>query len=164
MPHTHVLHKCTFRKCAKLSKNCYHVPFQIVTINCHITNLCICRQDLFLQLYENGFLSKDSVEQLHCENCDRYLADRFVEGTCPRCAYEDARGDQCDGCGHLVNATELISPRCKICQKMPLVTKSEQFFLELPRVSSYLLTSNKILNDSAVIYQLSVIYKLTVAV
>jgi len=125
---------------------------------------CRISQDLFLQLYENGFLSKDSVEQLHCENCDRYLADRFVEGTCPRCAYEDARGDQCDGCGHLVNATELISPRCKICQKMPLVTKSEQFFLELPKVSSYLLMSNKIFNGSAVIYQHSVIYKLNVAV
>jgi len=110
-------------------------------------------QDLFLQLYENGFLSKDSVEQLHCENCDRYLADRFVEGTCPRCAYKDARGDQCDGCGHLVNATELISPRCKICQKMPFVTKSEQFFLELPKVSGHLLMSCKILNDSTVIYQ-----------
>lgn len=103
--------------------------------------ICICyriSQDLFLQLYENGFLSKESVEQLLCENCDRYLADRFVEGTCPRCAYEDARGDQCDGCGHLVNATELISPRCKICQKMPVVAKSDQFFLELPKVSSLL--------------------------
>jgi methionyl-tRNA synthetase len=93
-------------------------------------------QDLFLQLYENGFLTKESVEQLLCENCNRYLADRFVEGICPRCAYEDARGDQCDGCGHLVNATELISPRCKICQKRPVVTKSDQFFLELPKVSN----------------------------
>ncbi|GFG40008.1 hypothetical protein Cfor_12981 [Coptotermes formosanus] len=95
-------------------------------------------QDLFLQLYENGFLSKESVEQLHCEHCDRYLADRFVEGICPRCAYEDARGDQCDGCGHLVNATELISPRCKICLKMPVVTKSDQFFLELPKTEPLL--------------------------
>jgi methionyl-tRNA synthetase len=103
-------------------------------------------QDLFLQLYENGFLSKESVEQLLCENCNRYLADRFVEGTCPRCAYEDARGDQCDGCGHLVNATELISPRCKICQKRPVVTKSDQFFLELPKVSSSLFEVTKLLS------------------
>lgn len=95
-------------------------------------------QDLFLQVYENGFLSKESVEQLLCENCNRYLADRFVEGICPRCAYEDARGDQCDGCGHLVNATELISPRCKICQKRPVVTKSDQFFLELPKTEPLL--------------------------
>lgn len=100
---------------------------------------CRISQDLFLQLYENGFLTMESVEQLLCENCDRYLADRFVEGTCPRCAYLDARGDQCDGCGHLVNATELISPRCKICQKKPVVAKSDQFFLELPKVSSSLL-------------------------
>jgi Methionyl-tRNA synthetase len=141
---------------------CTHLEYVI----CIYIYIFFCRisQDLFLQLYENGFLSKDFMEQLHCENCDRYLADRFVEGICPRCGYEDARGDQCDGCGHLVNATELISPRCKICQKMPLVTKSEQFFLELPKVSSYLLTSNKILNESAVIYQHCVIYKLNIAV
>jgi methionyl-tRNA synthetase len=92
-------------------------------------------QDLFLRLYENGFLSKELVEQLLCKNCNRYLADRFVEGTCPRCSYEDARGDQCDGCGHLVNATDLISPRCKICQTRPVVATSCQFFLDLPKVS-----------------------------
>ncbi|XP_069704036.1 methionine--tRNA ligase, cytoplasmic isoform X2 [Periplaneta americana] len=99
------------------------------------TEIC---QDIFLQLYENGFMSTESVEQLLCENCNRYLADRFVEGICPRCAYQDARGDQCDGCGHLVNAAELISPRCKVCQKTPVIRKSEQFFLELPKIEPLL--------------------------
>lgn len=64
----------------------------------------------------------------------RYLADRFVEGTCPRCAFDDARGDQCDGCGHLINATELIKPRCKMCQHTPVLRHSKQFFLDLPKV------------------------------
>ena len=101
---------------------------------------CRICQDIFLQLYENGFMNTECVEQLLCEHCNRYLADRFVEGICPRCAYEDARGDQCDGCGHLVNATDLIKPRCKVCQKTPVIRKSEQFFLELPKVIIILTT------------------------
>lgn len=50
---------------------------------------------------------QDTVEQLRCENCARFLADRFVEGVCPFCGYEEARGDQCDKCGKLINAVEL---------------------------------------------------------
>lgn len=64
----------------------------------------------------------------------RFLADRFVEGTCPKCKYEDARGDQCDGCGQLINAVELIKPRCKLCNKMPVIKSSDHIFLELPKV------------------------------
>ncbi|XP_063238111.1 methionine--tRNA ligase, cytoplasmic isoform X2 [Bacillus rossius redtenbacheri] len=95
------------------------------------TKIC---QEMFLRLRENGFTSTESMEQLLCESCNRYLADRFVEGTCPLCGYEDARGDQCDGCGHLINATELRSPRCKLCQSSPVVRNSEQFFIELPKI------------------------------
>ncbi|XP_049942399.1 methionine--tRNA ligase, cytoplasmic isoform X1 [Schistocerca serialis cubense] len=93
------------------------------------TKVC---QEIFLQLNRNGFICTEVMEQLLCEKCDRFLADRFVEGTCPRCAYEDARGDQCDGCGHLINATELIKPRCKLCQNTPVIKPSEQFFLKMP--------------------------------
>lgn len=50
---------------------------------------------------------QDTLEQLRCESCGRYLADRFVEGTCPFCGYAEARGDQCDKCGKLINAVEL---------------------------------------------------------
>lgn len=50
---------------------------------------------------------EDTVEQLRCENCQRFLADRFVEGVCPHCSYPEARGDQCDKCGRLINAVEL---------------------------------------------------------
>ena len=65
----------------------------------------------------------------------RFLADRFVEGTCPKCKYEDARGDQCDGCGQLINAVELVKPRCKICNNMPVVKNSEHIFIDLPKVN-----------------------------
>ncbi|XP_063391660.1 methionine--tRNA ligase, cytoplasmic [Cydia fagiglandana] len=90
-------------------------------------------QKLFRQVKENGFINSQTVDQLHCEKCDKFLADRFVEGTCPHpgCLYEDARGDQCDKCGKLVNAIELIKPRCKICGDSPAVRPSEQLFIEL---------------------------------
>nr|CAD7425271.1 unnamed protein product [Timema monikensis] len=97
------------------------------------TRIC---QDLFLRLHERGFTLTESMEQLLCENCKRYLADRFVEGTCPKCGYEDARGDQCDGCGHLINATELVNPRCKVCGQRPVIRHSDQFFLNLPKVTT----------------------------
>lgn len=92
-------------------------------------------QSFFSSIKSQGFIFSDSVDQLLCESCDRFLADRFVEGICPRCKYEEARGDQCDGCGHLVNATDLISPRCKVCSSRPIVKKSNQFFLDLPKAS-----------------------------
>ncbi|XP_064354754.1 methionine--tRNA ligase, cytoplasmic isoform X3 [Dromaius novaehollandiae] len=64
-------------------------------------------QDIFQRLLARGFLLQDTVEQLRCEGCQRFLADRFVEGICPFCSYEEARGDQCDKCGKLINAVEL---------------------------------------------------------
>ncbi|XP_052815564.1 methionine--tRNA ligase, cytoplasmic-like isoform X2 [Mya arenaria] len=91
-------------------------------------------QDIFWQLHKKGFISQNSVEQLHCEKCDRFLADRFVEGTCPFCSFDDARGDQCDGCGKLINAIDLIQPKCKLCRNPPIVRSSEHLFLDLPKV------------------------------
>ncbi|CAB3378031.1 Hypothetical predicted protein [Cloeon dipterum] len=97
----------------------------------HQTEIC---QDLFLKLHKRGLTLTESMEQLLCENCDRFLADRFVEGECPLCGYEDARGDQCDKCGKLVNATELKNPRCKLCQKKPVTKESKHFFIDLPKI------------------------------
>ncbi|KAL6441396.1 hypothetical protein ACFW04_003548 [Cataglyphis niger] len=95
-------------------------------------------QAFFLKIKSQGYIFTEVVEQLHCESCNRFLADRFVEGMCPRCKYEDARGDQCDGCGHLMNAVELINPRCKMCNTRPVVKNSTQFFLDLPKIEERL--------------------------
>ncbi|CAD7013931.1 unnamed protein product [Ceratitis capitata] len=97
-------------------------------------------QEAFNDVYKNGYIFTESVEQLMCVKCDRFLADRFVEGTCPHlgCGYEDARGDQCDKCGKLVNATELIRPRCKTCSSAPVVRSTEQLFLDLPKIEPQL--------------------------
>ncbi|KAG6444362.1 LOW QUALITY PROTEIN: methionine--tRNA ligase, cytoplasmic [Manduca sexta] len=112
-------------------------------------------QQMFLKLRENGFISSQSVDQLLCQNCDRFLADRFVEGTCPHagCAYESARGDQCDKCGKLINATELLQPRCKLCGHQPTIKPSEQLFIELgqlePSIRTWISTVEKDWSPSA---------------
>ncbi|XP_037073303.1 LOW QUALITY PROTEIN: methionine--tRNA ligase, cytoplasmic-like [Pollicipes pollicipes] len=93
-------------------------------------------QDMFTVIHENGFTLEDTMEQLYCGKCDRFLADRFVEGTCPLCGYEDARGDQCDKCGKLINAVELMKPRCKLCTSSPEVRTSRHIFLDLPKVEA----------------------------
>ncbi|KAF9404888.1 hypothetical protein BGZ94_003893, partial [Podila epigama] len=93
-------------------------------------------QDIFLRLYERNLLVQQGMLQLHCDKCDRYLADRFVEGTCPKCNYDDARGDQCDQCGSLLNATELINPRCKLDGNRPTQRESQHLFLDLGKLQS----------------------------
>jgi methionyl-tRNA synthetase len=90
--------------------------------------------EIFQDLYDNGFFFEDAVEQTFCETCDRFLADRFVEGTCPLCGFTDARGDQCDGCGKLLNSTELKAPKCKLCKSTPVVRSSRHLFLDLTKL------------------------------
>jgi len=77
--------------------------------------ICRIAQDIFWKLYHSGYISTDKVEQLKCDSCDRFLADRFVEGGCPHCPYDDARGDQCDKCGKLINAVELKVKCVRLC-------------------------------------------------
>lgn len=91
-------------------------------------------QKIFLQLYENGFLEENSMEQLYCPVHNGFLADRFVEGICPKCGYDDARGDQCDKCGNLLNPFELIEPRCKIDNATPEKRTSDHVFLNLEKL------------------------------
>ncbi len=88
-------------------------------------------QDIFLRLLEKGYLYKDTVSQLYCPKCRRFLPDRYVEGTCPSCNSPGARGDQCDACGKPLNPTELIDPHCRICGTTPVSKDSEHFFLKL---------------------------------
>ncbi|XP_048054649.1 methionine--tRNA ligase, cytoplasmic isoform X1 [Megalobrama amblycephala] len=95
-------------------------------------------QDIFWRLHERGFLLEDTVEQLRCESCQRFLADRFVEGVCPHCHYPEARGDQCDKCGRLINAVELRNPQCKVCKETPVIRSSKHLFLNLPKLEDEL--------------------------
>ncbi|XP_053151072.1 methionine--tRNA ligase, cytoplasmic isoform X2 [Hemicordylus capensis] len=105
------------------------------TTTAHQTTIA---QNIFQQLLERNYLLTETVDQLKCEKCVRFLADRFVEGTCPFCNYEEARGDQCDKCGKLINATELKKPVCKVCQGTPVVKASQHLFLDLPKLEDRL--------------------------
>ncbi|KAI8902889.1 tRNA synthetases class I (M)-domain-containing protein [Globomyces pollinis-pini] len=88
-------------------------------------------QDIYRRLDENGHVFEDTTDQLYCETHKSFLADRFVEGTCPLCNFDDARGDQCDGCGKLLNATDLINPHCKLDNAVPVIRESNHLFLNL---------------------------------
>ncbi len=88
-------------------------------------------QDIFSKLLEKGFLYRDTVSQLYCTRCERFLADRYVEGVCPACNAPGARGDQCEACGKPLNVTELVDPYCRTCKTTPVAKDSEHFFLKL---------------------------------
>ncbi|RAP48993.1 MAG: methionine--tRNA ligase [Methanosphaera sp. rholeuAM74] len=88
-------------------------------------------QEFFLDLYDKGFIYKQEIEQLYCDSCKRSLPDRYVEGTCPHCGGDNARGDQCEVCGRHLDPVELVEPHCLICDGIPHVQKSEQYYFKL---------------------------------
>lgn len=90
--------------------------------------------EVFEPLYANGFFFEQSVDQCFCNQCQCFRPDRYVEGKCPLCGFDDARGDQCDGCGKLLNAVELIEPRCKMCGSGTVVQASKHLFLDLSKL------------------------------
>jgi len=96
-------------------------------------------QDIFLKLLEKGYLYKNTVSQAYCPSCQRFLPDRYIEGTCPHCGDPKARGDQCDACGKPLNTAEVIDPRCRICGTAPVFRDSEHFFLKLTAFTDKLL-------------------------
>jgi len=90
-------------------------------------------QDIFLTLYKKNYIYKKSVESFYCNDCKRYLPDRYIEGTCPHCKNENARGDQCDECGKLLDPEELNLVRCKICGSTPEIKESNHLFFALSK-------------------------------
>jgi methionyl-tRNA synthetase len=92
-------------------------------------------QDFFLALLEKGYLYKQVQEQMYSEAQKRFLPDRYVEGTCPVCGYEGARGDQCDNCNTLLDPKDLINPRSKVDGSTPVIRETEHFFLDLPKLA-----------------------------
>ncbi len=88
-------------------------------------------REIFLKLYHDGHIYTKTEELPYCGNCHRFLPDRYIEGECPTCHFSSARGDQCDDCGSLIDAKQLINPKCKICGSSPEWKQSEHFFLKL---------------------------------
>ncbi|CAI9102406.1 OLC1v1000669C1 [Oldenlandia corymbosa var. corymbosa] len=99
------------------------------------TDVC---QSIFNKLWDKNYLSEDTTHQLYCDRCERFLADRYVEGTCPGCNNGSARGDQCDNCPKTYDSTELVDPRCKICGSSTTIRDTEHVFLEFPKLEEKL--------------------------
>lgn len=97
-------------------------------------------QNAFTRLLNDGLIGKRTEALAYCVRDQRFLPDRYVEGTCPHCAAEGARGDQCDACGKILDVTDLVAPRCKLCGETPVWRDSEHFFLLLPRLQDRLFT------------------------
>ena len=109
-------------------------------------------QELYRKVYENGYVYTQNVSLPYCEKDQRFLPDRFVEGTCPHCGYEQARGDQCESCGRVLDPLELIRPRCVFCGAAPTVKSSTHWFFDLPKFRDKLLLlvqENKRLPENA---------------
>ncbi len=86
-------------------------------------------------LKAKGLIYKKSVEQLFCEKDQRFLPDRYVKGTCPKCGTPDQYGDVCESCGTTYDPRELKSPACAICGSAPVVRSSDHAYVDLKKVS-----------------------------
>ena len=95
-------------------------------------------QDLFLGLLKNGYIFPQTTLGAISPSTGRTLPDRYIEGTCPICGYEHARGDQCDNCGNQLDPVDLINPRSKINGETPKFIETEQYFLDLPAFTEVL--------------------------
>ena len=92
-------------------------------------------QELFLDLVNKGYIYNGEMLLAFCPGCQRFLPDRYVEGSCPHCGNDRARGDQCDLCGHTLDPQDLVEPRCILSGEEPDFRNSEHFFLKLSAFS-----------------------------
>ena len=95
-------------------------------------------QELFLGVYENGYFVEQTTYGAISPSTGRTLPDRYIEGTCPICGYDGARGDQCDNCGNQLDPHDLINPRSKINGETPEFIETQHFFLDLPALADAL--------------------------
>ncbi|TVP52417.1 MAG: methionine--tRNA ligase [Mongoliibacter sp.] len=94
--------------------------------------------EFFKDLYEKGEFLEQTTEQYYDEEAGQFLADRYIEGTCPKCGHEGAYGDQCEKCGSSLSPTELINPISKLSGNTPVLKETKHWFLDLARYTEFL--------------------------
>jgi methionyl-tRNA synthetase len=99
----------------------------------HTENHFKVSQSIFLALKENGYLYTRNSMQWYSPSANKFLPDRYVEGTCYICGFEGARSDQCDRCGNVLEPEKLINPRSKIDGSTPELRETEHFYLDLSK-------------------------------
>ncbi len=90
--------------------------------------------DMFRRLLDAGYIESRVTEQMYDAEAGRFLPDRYVEGTCPRCSYDGARGDQCDNCGKTLDPVDLVDPRSKITGATPELRETEHYYILLTKL------------------------------
>lgn len=90
-------------------------------------------QSFFLNFYEKGLLEEKNIQQYYDEKMGMFLADRYILGTCPRCGFTDAYGDQCERCGSSLSPQELIEPRSALSDAKPILKETKHWYLPLDR-------------------------------
>lgn len=95
-------------------------------------------QEFFSTLYNKGEFEEKESEQYYDEEAQQFLADRYITGTCPKCGYKEAYGDQCESCGSSLSPTELINPVSKLSGKTPVLRKTLHWYLPLDKYESWL--------------------------
>ncbi|MGB3954932.1 MAG: methionine--tRNA ligase [Brooklawnia sp.] len=95
-------------------------------------------QEMFGKLYQNGYIVERSLLGAISPSTGRTLPDRYIEGTCPICGFEFARGDQCDNCGHQLDPIDLINPHSRVNGEVPEFRETTHFFLDLPAFAEQL--------------------------
>jgi methionine--tRNA ligase/methionine--tRNA ligase beta chain len=93
---------------------------------------------IYTRLREKGYIYQKVISQTFCENCQRFLPDRYVKGNCPKCQANDQYGDVCEKCNATYNTDELIKPYCTICKNPPVVKDSNHYFFQLSRFAEQL--------------------------
>ena len=91
-------------------------------------------QDIFKKVHAAGYINEHTIRQLYSEASDMFLADRYVRGTCPHCSYTDARGDQCENCGKLLDPSDLIDPRSVVDNTVPILKDTTHLYIDLPAI------------------------------
>ena len=94
--------------------------------------------EIFKTLYDKGAFIEQTSEQFYDEEANQFLADRYITGTCPKCNFEKAYGDQCESCGSTLNATDLIDPKSVLSGNMPVMKQTKHWFLPLDQYEPWL--------------------------
>jgi methionyl-tRNA synthetase len=117
----------------------WNINFDRYTITSNETHISFV-QGFHKKIHENGFFNLKESEQHFCEKCNRFLPDRFVEGTCPKCGTKGARGDQCTNheCEIVLKPIDLVDPYCSTCGSTPVLKKTKHWYFDLPKFSSEL--------------------------
>ena len=95
-------------------------------------------QEMFTTVHRNGYMIERTTKGAISPSTGRTLPDRYIEGTCPICGYDGARGDQCDNCGNQLDPTDLKNPRSRINGETPEFVETQHFFLDLPALADAL--------------------------